>query len=217
MITPPFIQDINGIWTLKNHNSIRVDIEKNKRLHWDDVFQKVVDALGGRPGVVCDCGAFIGDSTAWFANLHDCVTFEPQRDAFACLVKNIAGPWHLHLPFPAGNGELVSLEFSEGGNMGGRKALAGGTVRTIRIDDLGLDDVCLLKIDAEGAEPRVLDGAKETIARCNPIVVVEINPAALAVAGSTVEDVTSRFDGWEAVEIFRYYDANWDVMYLPKL
>ena len=54
-------------------------------------------------------------------------------------------------------------------------------------EDLGIDRVDLIKIDTEGAELNVLRGAVETIRRFRPRIIVEINQAALASAGSSAE------------------------------
>jgi len=47
------------------------------------------------------------------------------------------------------------------------------TIRTLAIDSLGLARLDLIKIDVEGMEVEVLDGARQTIARCRPIILVE--------------------------------------------
>ena len=43
-----------------------------------------------------------------------------------------------------------------------------------RLDSLDLGDVGFIKIDVEGHETEVIDGASELIARCRPIMLVEI-------------------------------------------
>jgi hypothetical protein len=48
------------------------------------------------------------------------------------------------------------------------------TVKTARIDDLGLADIGFIKIDVEGFEDTVLRGARATIARDRPTLLVEI-------------------------------------------
>ena len=57
------------------------------------------------------------------------------------------------------------------------------TVRTVRIDDLGLREVRFIKIDVEGFEEGVLNGAIETIRRDKPTLLIEIeerqNPGGL--------------------------------------
>jgi FkbM family methyltransferase len=48
------------------------------------------------------------------------------------------------------------------------------SVATRRLDGMNLDRISFMKIDVEGAERMVLDGAKETIARDLPILLIEI-------------------------------------------
>jgi hypothetical protein len=47
-------------------------------------------------------------------------------------------------------------------------------VPVLRLDDLGLSDVTAIKLDAEGAELEVLQGAATTLARCRPVLSIEI-------------------------------------------
>lgn len=47
------------------------------------------------------------------------------------------------------------------------------TVKQIMIDGLGLERMDLMKLDLEGMEAEALDGARETIERCKPILFVE--------------------------------------------
>jgi hypothetical protein len=47
-------------------------------------------------------------------------------------------------------------------------------VDVIPLDHLRLEDVGLIKIDVEGAELGVLEGAGETISRCRPLMMIEI-------------------------------------------
>ena len=44
------------------------------------------------------------------------------------------------------------------------------------IEELGLDDVGILKVDVEGAEADVLDGLERTVRRHRPYVLIEILP-----------------------------------------
>jgi len=47
-------------------------------------------------------------------------------------------------------------------------------VRVMTLDSLGLSDVTAIKLDAEGAEQEVLEGARQTLTRCRPVLSVEI-------------------------------------------
>ncbi len=55
----------------------------------------------------------------------------------------------------------------------------GLPVLAVSLDDLlrweGLDRVAYVKIDAEGAEEEILMGATDTIARCRPIIQIEVS------------------------------------------
>jgi hypothetical protein len=42
------------------------------------------------------------------------------------------------------------------------------------IDGLGLQRLDLLKLDLEGMEAEALDGARETIERCKPVLFIEV-------------------------------------------
>jgi FkbM family methyltransferase len=62
----------------------------------------------------------------------------------------------------------------------------GLPVIAVALDDLlrreGLDRVAYVKIDAEGAEEEILAGAANTIARCRPIVQIEVSVRAFTPA-----------------------------------
>lgn len=47
-------------------------------------------------------------------------------------------------------------------------------VRVIPLDSLDLRHVTAIKLDAEGAEQEVLEGARQTLTRCRPVLSVEI-------------------------------------------
>jgi hypothetical protein len=54
--------------------------------------------------------------------------------------------------------------------------IGNGNIEVRRLDDLGLERVNYIKMDCEGFEYRVLQGAEQTIRRCRPVVVVEQKP-----------------------------------------
>jgi FkbM family methyltransferase len=215
MKTPPKFVEITpgGIWTLKNDNSIRCEILKKGRLNWDDTFAHLPE-LNGRKGIALDIGAFIGDTTPWFIDRgFKTLAFEPYPDAFLCLQQNIGSNCYC---LAIGNGEGFTLQSSQAGNMGARSLSGCETgCRAIAIDELGLEDVGVIKIDVEGFEPNVLAGATETIGRCKPVIIVEFNLSALAKNGFEAGDIENRFKGWNSREIYRYDERQWDVVYSP--
>jgi FkbM family methyltransferase len=57
-------------------------------------------------------------------------------------------------------------------------------VRACTLDDIVDDGPCaFVKLDAEGAEPRILLGGARTLTRCRPVVLAELNPALLERVG----------------------------------
>lgn len=52
-----------------------------------------------------------------------------------------------------------------------------------RLDDVGLTQVDMIKVDVEGGEWAVLKGAQQLLARCKPKVLFEANAATFAAAG----------------------------------
>jgi FkbM family methyltransferase len=84
------------------------------------------------------------------------------------------------LPAAAGNGGMAQLTFPDGESGHPRAVSADGEgIRTVRIDELVRTlslRPTLLKIDVEGAEWFVLEGAVETLADAKPGVMLEVHP-----------------------------------------
>lgn len=143
-----------------------------------------------KPGqTVLDVGANIGAHTVPLAQLVGragrVLAFEPQRIAYYALCANVVLNNLHHVSChhaAAGKGRQVikvpELDYSESHNFGG-VSLCGKrdgpttTVPVLRIDDLKLTECHLMKIDVEGMERDVLEGAVETLKRFKPILYVE--------------------------------------------
>lgn len=71
------------------------------------------------------------------------------------------------------------------------------TVRTARLDDIIPSDFTIhfVKIDVEGAEMQVLNGARQTLARCKPAVVFEHGLGGADVYGTTPQMIFDYFAG----------------------
>lgn len=135
------------------------------------------------PGtIILDIGAHIGTHTINFAKWvnHGVVyAFEPQPKIFRELFYNIAlnniknvKLFNTAIGSKNGKIELSPLtELNEGGT--GCYGNSGIFADLITIDSLNLNNVSLIKIDVEGMEDSVLEGAKETILRNKPIIFIE--------------------------------------------
>lgn len=124
-------------------------------------------------------------------------TFEPSQDCMSVLMANAPAPNVIAIRAAVGfERKLVGL--SRERRDGKRNAHEGityvsgtGLVPTLRIDDLALPVCDLIALDVEGMELDALEGAVETIHRCRPVLLVEINKN-VAFLGLTAEDVR----GW---------------------
>lgn len=140
------------------------------------------------PGaVVLDVGANIGTHTVFFAQRAGeagrVVAFEPQRTLHHVLCGNAAlnGLRNVHAHHTAvgrepGTLRVPALDVTAEQNLGGLSLGDWGDgepVAVMRIDDLDLPRCELVKIDVEGMECDVLDGATETIRRHRPVLYVE--------------------------------------------
>jgi FkbM family methyltransferase len=159
-------------------------------------------ALVPRGGTAIDVGANQGIFSYALAGIADrVVAFEPNPDyAFFArwMLRGRAEVHALALSDRAGHASFT-VPISEQGMV---LHLAGSlkpthaqflrfktyAVEVRRLDDFGFTDVRFLKADVEGSEREVLDGARATIARDRPVILLELlsgtheNPAAITMA-----------------------------------
>ncbi|MBQ9479069.1 MAG: FkbM family methyltransferase, partial [Selenomonadaceae bacterium] len=158
-----------------------------RRIAFDFKGGLIAKRLGAPGSVVVDVGANIGNHTLFFANELNAakiIAFEPIASTFKILNFNI----RLNRL-----DDRVELRNEGLSNRQGRAAVGvynpnntGGTVlneegndgdiSVMTLDALNLQSIALLKIDVEGMEMKVLEGALETIKRTRPIVFVEAFP-----------------------------------------
>lgn len=117
-------------------------------------------------------------------------TFEPTPQSFHCLNVNCPEEHIIKMQAALGDKpELVKMRYHENpNNYGAFMAHPGGVIPTLRIDDLGLNDLDLLMLDIEGHELKALKGAEETIKKFKPVIVLEDKAACLAKVGLKVGD-----------------------------
>lgn len=159
-----------------------------------------------------DVGANIGYFTVLFADrvgaTGHVIAFEPCRHVAELLARSIAeNRFEKRVSLrPAAVGDvpgemqLAFLSPELGTNSGGSYLLpskatapAGHSIMPVSVVTLDEEElpgrVALLKIDAEGAEPLVLKGARGLLQRDRPKILAELNPIALRRLGS-VDPVT---------------------------
>lgn len=131
--------------------------------------------------VAIDVGAHVGFWTWDMAHKFERVfAFEAAADTYDCLLKNVAEFSNVTTAqFAIGaiaGRATVNDDLKRKGNTGSRfvqPAEAGETVPMIPLDALHFDQCDLLKIDVEGFELQVLQGARELIERHRPVISME--------------------------------------------
>ena len=168
-------------------------------------------ALAGyvpRGGTAVDVGAWYGPWTRRLLRYADSVVaVEPThslaahlRNAFPAVrvVEAVAsdhvGSAVLHVPTAGPMVGTSSLEHGEGDDV---------TVERLTLDSLGLTDVRFVKVDVEGHEVPALLGARETILRDRPLLLVELEARI-----QPIEPVLNLLDGW-GYEAAVLVDGGW--------
>lgn len=135
--------------------------------------ERALDLVGNH-GIALDIGAHVGFWSMWLAQSFEHVhAFEPVHgDCFAHNVNrdNVT----LHRVAVGRQSGFTGITL-DGANSGKTSLARGASIEVRSIDSYSFENVGLMKIDVEGYEPEVLEGAAETIKRCKPLVVFEDN------------------------------------------
>lgn len=131
--------------------------------------------------VALDIGANVG---LWSRDLVEqfgtVIAFEPVEIFRECLIKNVPSARLKIEPVALGNEETMVNMIITQDNMGHThvdpNSFGQGSVPVRRLDNLDLQTIDYIKIDCEGFEYQIIQGAEQTIRRCRPVVVVEQKP-----------------------------------------
>ena len=155
---------------------------------------------------VCDVGANVGYCTRHFARWVGprgrVIAIEPEPENVAELRSEIQrrGLDHVECVQAAagaqtGRGRLVLNRMHPGDHRLGQDGIE---VAIITIDDVMAERewprVSLIKIDVQGAELAVIDGAIETLCRWRPALYVEVDNEALSRQGTTAASLVMRLE-----------------------
>jgi len=176
----------------------------------DSIFETAVGVVANlsRPdAVVLDVGASIGVVGSAVASLvpdGEVICFEPEPRARECLVATLEGLDNARVVAKAVGAARERLRFHQDPNgtawgmLSDREPSIDVEVTTIDLEvaALSLDRVDVIKVDVEGFELAVLDGAEGVIADHRPTLIVELNPYCLWRHGRTLpQDLIDRLLG----------------------
>lgn len=148
-----------------------------------DIFKQLLRA----GNVVVEAGANFGAHTIAMAKMVGpqgaIFAFEPQRLVYQALTANVAinslynvSTAHAGLGAETGSIRVPILDPAHKHNFGGfsiRNHEMGDEVPLMTIDSMKLTQCRMIKVDVEGMEHDVLMGARDTIARLQPVLYVE--------------------------------------------
>jgi FkbM family methyltransferase len=213
-----FPADFKFLWPRRDE-SLHGDIPTLK-----DLDEHVFPIMKNTRSVV-QAGGAMGMWAKRFAQVFDVVyTFEPTPDSFYCCSFNC--PEQNIVPFNAALGAepgMINMQFPEHkarsksgkDNLGGFRCFPGGYHPTIKLDDLQLQHVDLMFLDLEGYELFALRGAKDTIDRCRPVIIMEDKgcSGAFGYAKGDVEKHLHRHHGYKTLKRFH---GGRDVIVVPE-
>lgn len=146
--------------------------------HEFDLLKTVRNLLPPEP-VIADIGANIGNHTVFFSKICRATkiySFEPQKEMYEILQKNVELNHCVEVQlfnFALGNKKgMLSIHDFDPTNWGGTSFVQdnNGNIPVETFDSLNIQKVDFMKIDVEGAEVNVLQGAIETIKRDKPLI-----------------------------------------------
>jgi FkbM family methyltransferase len=153
-----------------------------------------------------DVGAHVG---FWLKDLQKTFkmvyAFEPISDVRGCLKKNVEKDNYLLFDFGLGDkNEKVMVNYipEETGNTyvsdhGNRE------IQIRRLDEIKLPKIDYIKIDAEGYEIKVLQGAEGLITRDEPYIHVEVKQKILERHGLSAVDIDRYFEEIDYKKVYR--------------
>jgi FkbM family methyltransferase len=147
--------------------------------------RELAEEVGRMPADVTliDCGADIGTVSAHLvsrcSNISRVIAFEPNPAAFRVLEQNLKAmrvvrdARHAAVGNFRGRGQLVSSPLDPSAHAMFITPCGDGPIAVERIDDLALPrgGACVIKIDVEGTEAAVVEGAAETIRHASEVLV----------------------------------------------
>ena len=175
-------------------NNVEIDIPIGERsydlydlIHYEsDSVKQIASIISSYNQEFClfDCGADIGLMSAKFVSafpeIKKVISFEPNPISFQYLERNLellnieANAMNMGVSNFKGMAELRAPDFDSHDHAAFVVPCEEGDFEVTTIDDLGLknDQAIFLKIDVEGAELSVIQGAQNTIATADHVVIL---------------------------------------------
>lgn len=181
-----YISRINDFWVPFS------EVRRYQKYDWadgipDQDIRKITHTsnLSERRSVALDIGANIGTTATVMArNFQTVHAFEPAPDLFQALRRNLAKYPHAIAHQCALGSEYGSANltlYTKHGQISHIQSdrtvptdyIVVGPIKVRTVDSFNFPKVDFMKIDVEGYEAPVIQGAVETIKRCRPLILIE--------------------------------------------
>ena len=204
-------RNVVGVFPLPDGKTAAVDLrDRIQRLMWAAAYEPLVTrclmALL-RPGdTFVDVGAHIGFfsliASSQVGPTGQVYAFEANYDRFKELQSNAAAyPWLACYSWAVWN-KSGPIDFSDPQQPGesgwGKVAAVRNEGHIVSVDAISLDEwheiagfpaIRVIKIDAEGSEPFILEGMRHLISTTRPFLIVELNDQLLREAGYSKDSI----------------------------
>ena len=172
----------HGWWFPDQDTHFAAMLTKNIKKGGGPVYQEPVRTKSlqfvKQKDVALDIGANIG---LWSRDLAQqfkkVIAFEPVADFRNCLIKNATASNIDIRPYALGSTDTTINMIVTEGNTGhshvDNSTIGTGNIKMWRLDGLEFERIDYIKIDCEGYELSILEGAQETIKHHKPVIVVE--------------------------------------------
>ena len=206
-MTEALVRTSCGAWVISNDTHVGKWVEETGRLDHDRWLLDRIEPMIPVGSTVMDVGALYGDHTIAYSRRvggrGHVLAYEPNIVAFRALVKNMRHfECHNVECYPTALGSESGTVFLhlQRDNIGMSRVVdeMGDGVQTATvetIDEQDLRRLDFLKIDAEGEELNILKGAMDTIRRCRPVILMEVNRSRLELRGTSSNQLISFLDG----------------------
>jgi len=179
----------------------------------NNAFKTLLQLCEGKK-VIFDLGAHIGLCSLPISKVVEeggiVYAFEPSEINMHYLSRNIhySSISNIRLiPFLVGDKNRLDVPFYESDYVAGMNSIVryknDGSYKLSNKRQVSIDDFCennlivpeVIKIDVEGAEIKVLEGAKNVLKKYRPIIVLSVHPKHLNLLGSSVENLKNIIAG----------------------
>lgn len=186
------------------------DCARDGRIYEQYIFDWITNNLNVEGKTILDVGANFGFHSLEFADLVGASgtihSFEPQKLIYYQLCGNVILNGHrnitchnlalsdTHTTLKMENPQYESPNTINIGNSHLDAFYHHGFnyVDVQTLDSFEFNDVAVLKIDVQGYEPKVLDGARETIAKHKPVIFIEVELPHLQIYGFNENSIFDR-------------------------